>query len=264
MAPNSSGPAVAPVPAASDAEPADPADHEFGARRGQDIRDHESGAGDRAPAGPARADHRRRLAVRAPARAARRAELTGIGEYLRGEADELAVIQHGQEGNLCFIAGGAKVTDPSELLSNGRLKKLLDRVTPVFDWVIIDSPPCLPVADATILANYCDGILLVVRAGSTASEVAQGSLPGIAGQERDWRGAQRGGSSRTCMAPTITRVTDTARFTGRAKKRRRRRTRYIEAWGWEAQPGLRKSIRGEGKFGLRPFAFQPHSFEADF
>ena len=131
------------------AEPTNAADHEFGARRGQDIRDHEPGAGHRAAAGPARADHRRRFAVRASARAAGRAEFApGLAEYLRGEADELAVIQHGAEGNLCFIAGGAEVTDPSELLSNGRLKKLLERVTPVFDWVLIDSPPCLPVADS--------------------------------------------------------------------------------------------------------------------
>jgi protein-tyrosine kinase len=106
----------------------------------------------------------------------------GLAEYLRGEADELAVIQHGAEGNLCFIAGGAQVTDPSELLSNGRLKKLLERVTPVFDWVLIDSPPCLPVADATILANYCDGILMVVRSGSTASEVAQRALQELQGK----------------------------------------------------------------------------------
>ncbi len=106
----------------------------------------------------------------------------GLAEYLRGEADELAVIQHGQEGNLCFIAGGAEVSDPSELLSNGRMKKLLERLTPMFDWVIIDSPPCLPVADATILANYCDGILLVVRAGTTASEVAQRACQELQGK----------------------------------------------------------------------------------
>jgi protein-tyrosine kinase len=97
----------------------------------------------------------------------------GLTDYLRGEADEMAVIQHGQEGNLCFIAGGNEVTDPSELLSNGRLRKLLDRVAPVFDWVILDSPPCVPVADASILADLCDGLLLVVRAGSTPSEVVQ-------------------------------------------------------------------------------------------
>ena len=96
----------------------------------------------------------------------------GLTEYLRGEADEFAVIQHGHEGNLFLIAGGNDVADPSELLSNGRLRLLLDRVTPVFDWVILDSPPCLPVADASVLADLCDGVLLVVRAGSTPMEAA--------------------------------------------------------------------------------------------
>lgn len=97
----------------------------------------------------------------------------GLTDYLRGEVDEMAVVQHGQEGNLCLIAGGSEVTNPSELLLNGRLKKLLDRVAPIFDWVIVDSPPCLPVADATILADFCDGVILVVRAGTTPRSVAQ-------------------------------------------------------------------------------------------
>lgn len=97
----------------------------------------------------------------------------GLTDYLRGEADEMTVIQHGQEGNLCFIPGGNEVTNPSELLSNGRLKTLLDRVTPVFDWVILDSPPCLPVADASVLADRVDGILMIVRAASTPAETAQ-------------------------------------------------------------------------------------------
>lgn len=96
----------------------------------------------------------------------------GLTDYLRGEADEMTVIQHGQEGNLCFIAGGNEVTNPSELLSNGKLKTLLDRVTPVFDWVLLDSPPCLPVADASVLADLVDGVLLIVRAASTPSQSA--------------------------------------------------------------------------------------------
>src|ERR1700728_3259923 len=97
----------------------------------------------------------------------------GLTDYLRSEADEMAVIQHGQEGNLCFIAGGSEVTDPSELLSNGRLRKLIDRLAPAFDWVILDSPPCVPIADASMLADMVDGVLLVVRAGSTPSAVAE-------------------------------------------------------------------------------------------
>jgi Mrp family chromosome partitioning ATPase len=62
------------------------------------------------------------------------------------------------------------------------LKKLLDRVTPVFDWVILDSPPCVPVADPSILAEFCDGVLLVVRAGSTPSEVAERACQELQGK----------------------------------------------------------------------------------
>jgi protein-tyrosine kinase len=97
----------------------------------------------------------------------------GLTDYLRGELNEVSIIQNSQEGNLCFIPGGSVVSDPSELLSNGRLKNLIDRMKPVFDWVILDSPPCLPVADARILADLCDGVLMIVRAGSTPLDTAQ-------------------------------------------------------------------------------------------
>jgi protein-tyrosine kinase len=106
----------------------------------------------------------------------------GLTDYLRGEVDEAAVIQHGPEDNLCLIAGGSQVKNPSELLSNGLLKKLLDRVSPVFDWVLLDSPPCLPVADPTMLADLCDGVILVVRAGKTASALAQKACQELQGK----------------------------------------------------------------------------------
>jgi capsular exopolysaccharide synthesis family protein len=106
----------------------------------------------------------------------------GLTDYLRGEADEMSIIQHGPEGNLCLIPGGNEVTNPSELLSNGRLKKLLDRLAPLFDWVLLDSPPCVPVADAHILADLCDGVILVVKAGSTPSEIAQKACQELSGR----------------------------------------------------------------------------------
>jgi protein-tyrosine kinase len=97
----------------------------------------------------------------------------GLSDYLSEDADEQTVIQHGQEGNLWLIPGGSSVKNPSELLSNGRLKTLLDRMAGVFDWIIIDSPPCLPVADASLMADFCDGVLLVARAGSTPSDLVR-------------------------------------------------------------------------------------------
>lgn len=97
----------------------------------------------------------------------------GLSDYLRGHAGDPEIIQHGQAGNLCFIAAGSPGSDPSELLSNGMFEKLLDRLAPLFDWVIIDSPPCLPVSDANVLAGFSDGVLLVVRAKSTPSAAAE-------------------------------------------------------------------------------------------
>ena len=97
----------------------------------------------------------------------------GLTDYLRGEADEYAVIQHGPDANLCFIPSGRPVSNPSELLSSDRMKKLLDLVAPIFDWVILDSPPALPIHDANILADLCDGVLFVVKAGETKYEIVE-------------------------------------------------------------------------------------------
>lgn len=97
----------------------------------------------------------------------------GLSDYLRGEADEYAIVQNSVANNLCFIPCGSRVTNPSELLLSERMKVLLDCVTPAFDWVIMDSPPALPVHDASSLADLCDGVLFVVRAGETDHEAAK-------------------------------------------------------------------------------------------
>jgi Mrp family chromosome partitioning ATPase len=43
----------------------------------------------------------------------------------------------------------------------------------MFDWILLDTPPALAVHDASVLADLCDGVLFVVRAGSTNFEVAE-------------------------------------------------------------------------------------------
>ena len=97
----------------------------------------------------------------------------GLSDYLRGKADEFSILQHGPLENLFFIPGGSTVSDPAELVASPKLKFLLDRMSPAFDWVILDSPPAVPVADASILAGLCDGVVLVVEAASTPVEMAQ-------------------------------------------------------------------------------------------
>ena len=106
----------------------------------------------------------------------------GLAEYLRGEADEYSILQRGPMENLFLISAGRVSSNPAELLSNGRLKVLLNRLDPLFDWTIIDSPPAVPVSDAAILANDCDGILLVVRSNSTPVDAARRARNEFAGR----------------------------------------------------------------------------------
>jgi len=97
----------------------------------------------------------------------------GLSDYLLSEIDEFEVLQRGPMENLFFIPAGLAVSNPAELVANGHLKRLLDRCEPLFDWIIIDSPPAIPVSDATLLADYCDGVLMVVRSNVTHSDAAR-------------------------------------------------------------------------------------------
>lgn len=97
----------------------------------------------------------------------------GLSEYLQGKNDEFSIMQRGSLENLFFIPSGTGIEDPAELVGNGRLKMLLQRVAPLFDWIIVDSPPAVPVSDASVLAKACDGVLMVVRSNSTPSDAAR-------------------------------------------------------------------------------------------
>jgi len=97
----------------------------------------------------------------------------GLADYLQGSSDEFSIMQRGPMENLFFIPSGQEISDPAELVSNGRLKLLLTRVEALFDWIIIDSPPAVPVSDASVLAKVCDGVLMVVRSNATPVDMAR-------------------------------------------------------------------------------------------
>ena len=97
----------------------------------------------------------------------------GLSDYLCGDADEFSIIQAGGGENLFFIPAGRPVSNPTELLASARAKSLFERLSPLFDWVIVDTSPVLPVSDASVLATMCDGVILVVGAGRTSSESAR-------------------------------------------------------------------------------------------
>jgi protein-tyrosine kinase len=97
----------------------------------------------------------------------------GLSDYLQGKNDEFSIMQRVPMENLFFIPSGSGIEDPAELVGNGRLKLLMQRVEALFDWIIIDSPPAVLVSDASVLAKACDGVLMVVRSNSTPADVAR-------------------------------------------------------------------------------------------
>lgn len=106
----------------------------------------------------------------------------GLTEYLLGESDEFSVVQRGAMENLFFIPSGRTVASPTELEENGRLQILLHRMGPLFDWIILDSSTAVAAGDAGRLADFCDGILLVVRSDGNPSEVARKARQKFKGQ----------------------------------------------------------------------------------
>jgi capsular exopolysaccharide synthesis family protein len=97
----------------------------------------------------------------------------GLSDYLLGERDEFAVIHRSPMDNLFFIPTGKRVSNPAELVANGRLKFFMSRVEVLFDWIVVDSSPVVTVSDPSLLSNFCDGVLLVVRSTVTPFDAAR-------------------------------------------------------------------------------------------
>jgi capsular exopolysaccharide synthesis family protein len=88
----------------------------------------------------------------------------GVTEFLTGEKDPEEIIKVNEEHqNLFFIPSGSLPENPSELLSNGKVKDLIDYLENIFDLVIIDTSPLVLVTDGYILTGLCDATLYVVR-----------------------------------------------------------------------------------------------------
>ena len=97
----------------------------------------------------------------------------GLADYLRGERRAEEIIQKGQLENLYLIPSGIADANAGELVGSPAFARLVDQLRPVFDWIIIDTPPTIPIADAPLIAGFSDGVLLVVNATSTPSKMAK-------------------------------------------------------------------------------------------
>jgi receptor protein-tyrosine kinase len=100
-------------------------------------------------------------------------EGAGVTDILAGKSDIDDVLQAHGDGMLSVIAAGRTPPNPGELLGSSHMAELLEKLRATNDFVLIDSPPLLPVADSSGLAVHTDGVLLSVRYGSTRRDQLQ-------------------------------------------------------------------------------------------
>ncbi len=70
-------------------------------------------------------------------------------------------------GSLSLLPSGTIPPNPSEFVASARVREMLDALSGEFDLVLIDAPPIVVVADASLIAQHADGVFLCVRLGAT-------------------------------------------------------------------------------------------------
>jgi capsular exopolysaccharide synthesis family protein len=97
----------------------------------------------------------------------------GVGDVLAGDSTLKLVSRKTLIPNLTVIPSGKLKGVPSDYLDQGTVASIFQELRFYFDYVIIDSPPIIPVSDPLLLAEHVDGVVLVIRGGTTQREVVQ-------------------------------------------------------------------------------------------
>ncbi|MEK3914382.1 CpsD/CapB family tyrosine-protein kinase [Paenibacillus sp. FSL H7-0331] len=97
----------------------------------------------------------------------------GLAQYLKSASPVQGCTSKAALPNLHLITSGGQPPNPSELLGSPRMAELLEHLKQQYDVVLLDSPSVLDFTDAGLLAEYSDGIMLVVKQDRTKREWAK-------------------------------------------------------------------------------------------
>jgi protein-tyrosine kinase len=105
----------------------------------------------------------------------------GLSELLQGDCQLHEAVRRFRSTRLAVIPAGQTPEEPTALLAGRRMRELMEAVKGGFDEVYIDLPPTLPFADAAILAQQADGVVMVIRAKVTSTSQVQHALEHLSG-----------------------------------------------------------------------------------
>jgi capsular exopolysaccharide synthesis family protein len=94
----------------------------------------------------------------------------GLAECLEGGVNPLSAVRRLEPLGWYLLTAGQPHSNPTELLQGDALSVVMQKLSPHFDWILIDSPPAAPLTDALSLGRHTNASLLVTRAGHTPRE----------------------------------------------------------------------------------------------
>ena len=100
----------------------------------------------------------------------------GLAESLEDALDPLTAIRRIEPLGWHLLQAGNAKDNPSELLQLNSLTAVMQRLEPLFDWIVVDTPPVVPLTDALSIAKRVDACVLVARANSTPQELVEDAV----------------------------------------------------------------------------------------
>jgi len=100
----------------------------------------------------------------------------GLSEVLLGTHSLKSALQRPGDDQLLVLTAGKMPPNPNELLGSNKMQEVIKSLEDWGDWVIIDTPPVLAVADPVSVARWVDGVVIVSKAGESTREAAQKSV----------------------------------------------------------------------------------------
>jgi Mrp family chromosome partitioning ATPase len=97
--------------------------------------------------------------------------------WTEGSSSLSTYIYHLPDLSIWVLPSGGPYEHPTDILQSTRLSECLSQlIEPFFDWVIVDSTPMFPMADANLWSRIVDGTLLVIREGKTPAKALKRGL----------------------------------------------------------------------------------------
>ncbi|MBI3597381.1 MAG: CpsD/CapB family tyrosine-protein kinase [Nitrospirae bacterium] len=100
----------------------------------------------------------------------------GVANILSKRTDLASVAMTYFDGRLTVLPAGKSLGDDLRLLDSDQFRDFLGQMKTQYDYILLDLPPILPLADANVVTQLADGVIMVVRAGHTPQHIVKRAM----------------------------------------------------------------------------------------